>query len=335
LGIERHSIAQSLSASFGEARDEAAAEMSDAIRGIVRFLSLALIVLGSGSVHAADAEGDPAASLGARYEALVDQLRDNPFHRPLVLESSEISGGVAGDVYALVDYPFATVQAALKGPDRWCDILILHVNTKYCRASMAGPAIGLQIGIGSKNDSPPEQAYGVNFTYRVDSDTQDYLKVRLVADHGPLSTRDYRVVLEAIPVEGRGTFLHLRYSNAYGLAGRLALQAYLGTVGRSKVGFTVVGAQSDGQPRYVGGLRGVVERNSMRYYLAVESFLGALSSPPDAQLEKRLHDWFAAAERYPLQLQEMQQGEYLDMKRKQILWRESGPAVPARLVQRR
>ena len=55
----------------------------------------------------------------------------------------------------------------------------------------------------------------------------------------------------------------------------------------------------------------------MRYYLAIESFLGALSVKGPAQFEKRINDWFAAVERYPRQLHEMEQAEYLDMKRKE------------------
>jgi hypothetical protein len=68
----------------------------------------------------------------------------------------------------------------------------------------------------------------------------------------------------------------------------------------------------------------VVERNTMRYYLAIEAFLGALAAPPQARFEKRLRDWFAAAERYPRQLHEMEQGEYLDMKRKERLRQQAG-----------
>ena len=34
----------------------------------------------------------------------------------------------------------------------------------------------------------------------------DYLKVVLTADEGPLSTRDYRVVLEAVAVDDGATF---------------------------------------------------------------------------------------------------------------------------------
>jgi len=141
--------------------------------------------------------------------------------------------------------------------------------------------------------------------------------VTLTADEGPLGTRNYRIVLEAAPVEGGRTFVRLSYSYSYGMVAQLAMQAYLVTIGRGKVGFTVVGKDPDGQPRYIAGMRGVTERNTMRYYLAVESYLGALSVPPSERTEKSFHDWFDAIERYPRQLHEMQQGDYLAMKRKE------------------
>ncbi|HTE15287.1 MAG TPA: hypothetical protein VK642_09440 [Burkholderiales bacterium] len=114
------------------------------------------------------------------------------------------------------------------------------------------------------------------------------------------------------------TFIHLIYSYGFGTAGRLAMQTYLGTIGSSKMGFTVVSKQSQGEPNYIGGMRGLVERNTMRYYLAIEAFLGALSTPPPAQLERRLYDWFAFSEQYPRQLRELKQNEYLDMKRREF-----------------
>jgi hypothetical protein len=79
----------------------------------------------------------------------------------------------------------------------------------------------------------------------------------------------------------------------------------------------VVGKEDDGAPHFVGGMRGVVERNTMRYYLAIEAFLGALSAPPKARLAKSLGDWFTATENYPRQLREMGRAEYLEMKRKE------------------
>jgi hypothetical protein len=285
-------------------------------RAAARLVALALLCAGAGNAHAGAADAHSPGALLAKYGALQDKLRHNQFHRPLTLDSSETADGVAGDVYALVDYPFATVGAALNSPGNWCDILTLHHNIKYCRASAAGEEARLDVGIGRKYDQPPDKAYRVLFAYRVAARTPNYLRVRLNADAGPFATRNYRIVFEAVALQKGQTFIHLSYSYDYGFLGRLAMQAYLATIGRDKVGFTLAGTQPDGQSRYIGGMRGAVERNAMRYCLAIEAFLGALSEPPQAQFEKRLHDWFAAIERYPRQLHEMDQGAYLEMKRR-------------------
>ena len=286
----------------------------------------------AGPGRAADASGDSAAGLAAKYAELRGQLSDNQYQKPIVLVSSETRDSVAGDMYALVEQPFATVAAALKGADDWCEIMILHLNTKYCRASAGPQGSTLNVSIGKKHDQPVEQAYPVAFTHGVAAQTAGYLQVRLNADQGPLSTRNYRIVLEAVPVDGGRTFLHLSYSYGFGAAGRLAMQVYLGTAGSSKVGFTVTGTQPDGQRQHIGGMRGLVERNTMRYYLAIEAFLGSLSAPPQARLEKRLRDWFAATERFPRQLHEMEQDEYLNMKRKEYQRQQAAlrqpPTIP-------
>lgn len=273
------------------------------------------VCLGAGIVQADIDDVNSPAALRAKHAALGGQLAQNQFKRPLRLDSVETPESVAGDIYALIKHPFATAATTLNKPVRWCDILILHINTKYCRASASGSA--LQVNIGKKHEQAVEDASRVDFAFRVVADTPDYLKVMLTADAGPFSTRDYRVVLEAVPADNGETFIHLTYSYAFGLSGRLAMQTYLGTVGSSKVGFTVVGKQPDGTPRHIGGMRGLVERNTMRYYLAIEAFLGALSTPPQEQLDKRLHTWFASTEQYPRQLHEMDRETYLDMKRKE------------------
>src|SRR5260221_628808 len=98
---------------------------------------------------------------------------------------------------------------------------------------------------------------------------------------------------------------------------KLAMQAYLGTVGASKVGFTVTGRDTKGQPQYVGGMLGATERNTMRYFLAIDAYLRSLEAPGEQRVQKRLGDWFAATERYSRQLHEMDRGEYLAMKEKE------------------
>lgn len=143
----------------------------------------------------------------------------------------------------------------------------------------------------------------------------EYLEIVLNAKDGPLGTSDYWILLEAVALPNAKTFLHLTYSYSMNIAGRLAMNAYLGTIGSDKVGFTVIGTLPDGMPDYIGGVRGLVERNTMRYYLAIDTYLGAANAAPTAQLEKRLQNWFTAAERYPRQLHEMDRQAYLEMKR--------------------
>jgi hypothetical protein len=186
---------------------------------------------------------------------------------------------------------------------------------KLCRAG-AGDALGLVVG--RKFDQPLADAYRFDFSYSVAVREADYLQVVLNADAGPLGTSGYRIVLQATPIDGRRSFLHLSYAYEQGLAARLAMQGYLATAGRGKVGFSVVGRQADGAPIYVGDLRGVIERNTMRYYLAIEAYLGALDLPPAQQLAKRLNDWHSGVERYARQLHELERAEYLELKRGEV-----------------
>jgi hypothetical protein len=148
----------------------------------------------------------------------------------------------------------------------------------------------------------------------------DYFRVELSADSGPLSTRDYHIMLEAIPAPGvaNHTFLHLTYAYGYGAAGRLAMRTYLATVGSGKVGFTKAAESSGAEPEYVGGVRGLLERNTMRYYLAIDAYLKALSAPPDKRLQQRLNTWFNATEQYPRQLHELDRQDYLEMKHHEV-----------------
>jgi hypothetical protein len=107
------------------------------------------------------------------------------------------------------------------------------------------------------------------------------------------------------------------------MAGWLLMKSYLSTIGRNKVGFTINGIQPDGKPSYIGGMRGLVERNTMRYYLAIDAYMSALALPADKQLEKRLSKWISAAEQYQQQLDEMDSQEYIQMKYKEYNLRKT------------
>jgi hypothetical protein len=123
------------------------------------------------------------------------------------------------------------------------------------------------------------------------------------------------------------TFLHLRYSYSFGLAGRMAMQAYLATAGSNKVGFTQL-ADASGRKVYVGGMRGAVERNTMRYYLAIEAYLKSLSAPQAEQQNIRLERWFDSTEQYRLQLHETDKASYLTMKKDEIARQQSDRIRP-------
>ena len=283
-----------------------------------------VVVLGLSAGTGGAAEVDVSSALIAKHTALAARLNDSPFKRPLVLDSVENGNRTSGEIYAVVDHPFVTVDAALDGPSHWCEVLILHVNTKYCHARATPAGTTLTVNVGRKDDQPLADTYRADFAYRVALATPTYFAVRLSADTGPLNTSDYRIDLEGVALDSRRTFLHLTYAYSYGFSGRLAMQAYLATGGRGKVGFTTTGARPDGEPAYIGGVRGVIERNTMRYYFAVVAYLDALASPPQNQVEKRLQTWFDATEQYPQQLHEVERATYLAMKRRQVLLQQSG-----------
>ena len=282
---------------------------------LLRCLAALMLSAQLGMVWAGTPEAD---ALRARHAALAPQLANNAFQRPIHMESAQASGELRGEVWAVVEHPFQTLHAALKGADRWCDVLILPFNVKQCRAKNLASGWSIELAIGRKYDQPLSDAHRVDFGYRVGAVTADYFQVMLNADEGPMGTRDYRIVFEATPLDERRSFMHMSYSYGFGVAARLAMQGYLGTVGRDKVGFSVVDRAADGRPVYVGSMRGVVERNTMRYYLAIDAYLASLAAPPAERVDRRLRHWFNETERYPRQLREISQGEYIAMKRREI-----------------
>jgi hypothetical protein len=266
-------------------------------------------------MFAAPAFPQDAQALLARHGALNEQLAHNPFNRPVYLESNQASDRLQGEVYAELEQPFSLVEPGLQGTGHWCDILILHLNVKRCQGTDAS---ALKVLLGTKHDDAPEQAYEVDFNYKVVAASDTYLRIQLGAPKGPMGTQDYQIVLEAAPLSAKRSFLHLSYSYGYGAAARLAMNAYLATTGRNKIGFSVTGQDADNKPVYITGVRGVVERNTMRYYLAIETYLASVNLPPAEALEKRLNDSYAATEVYAKQLHELDRKEYLEMKHHEV-----------------
>jgi len=280
---------------------------------------LLLVALASFPAGAAQVQVSSATSLRAKFAEILPRLEHNSFGRPLYLESTETSEQLSGEIYAEVDYPFTVVKRALDNPTQWCELLILHINTKYCRPVEVGPDVSrIAINVGGKNFEELNRTYRLDFVYRMVASTREYFDATLRAPSGPMGTSDYRIELEGVSIAGNKTFLHLSYSYSYGAMGRIAMQAYLATIGHGKVGFSQTGVLPDGTPSYIDGVRGVVERNTMRYYLAIDAYLRGFAAPPADRMEKRLLAWHASTEDFSRQLHDVDRSPYLDMKRREV-----------------
>lgn len=288
------------------------------MRSVLRALFALVLAVGLGLCALAVSAGTlvGAAALRSQHSRLAPELASNAFGEPLVIASQEAEGRIEGHAWGVLDQPFARLEAALSDPGQWCEVLMLHLNNKYCRLEGQGPAPRIELRVGRKHEQAIHSASALQFEWQASAVRDDYLGVQMSAPEGPYDTSDYRLVVEAIPLgEGR-SFVHMGYAFQYGGSSRMAMRLYLATIGRDKVGFTIAeGAGPGREPVYVGGLRGVVERNVMRYFLAIRSYLGAASLPPPQRLEARLQSWFDATDRYPRQLHEVERDQYLAMKR--------------------
>lgn len=265
--------------------------------------------------HSANAQS-PRAALLADYEVIRPKLSHNPFGVPVYVRSRERGDMLTAEVYGRVNYPLKRLAAALAEPSGWCDLLALTLNVKACVHDEHDERQGLTLYVGRKFYQPPDKAYRVRYRFEAGAMTSDYFEVALSASDGPLGTSDYRTVLQAVPIPG-GTLVHIRSSYRSSTASRWATSVYLATLGRGKIGFSTLGLDSDGHPNYVGGVRGVIERNTMRYYLALQALLETWVLPAGERFEARIRRWFTLTEHYRPQLHEMDRGEYLQAKRRE------------------
>lgn len=280
---------------------------------IARTLLGALLLLCT-SLTGAESSTSAVALLAKRAEYQT-QLQAQTLGEPLVLLSREASGRLEGDAYADLALPFARVSTVLRSGESVCGLLFLHLNIRSCKPSRGPVGEVLTLAVGPKQAAKAGTVHTMSYTMQVQADTADYLNVVLTAAVGPVSTKDYRIVFEVVPLDGQHTFLHFGYGYSYGTLAKMAMGFYLATAGRTKIGFTVLGTGDDGKPQYVKGERGSLERNVIRNYLALQAYAGITTGTFQEQTEARLRAWFALTERHAAQLHELTLDEYLHEKR--------------------
>jgi len=265
------------------------------------------------------AQTPDAAAMQRLYQSLRLRLAQNPMREGLVLDSSEFSNRTSGDIYAVLNAPLPRLEQVNRDPVRWCEILLLLSNSKNCTvgtASTDGGAPLLMLQIGTKGPQDLASTTPMNFSFSSSKPPALVLETRLTFDTGPMGTNDGMLRLNAIALNADQAFIHLHYSYRSSMAGRFAAELYLQTLGRGKVGFSVAPESTD----LVGGVRGIIERNTMRYFLGLGCALQFVAVEVAVQRFGQMAAcWYDATELYPIQLYEMTRQDYLAMKRLEFL----------------
>jgi hypothetical protein len=282
-----------------------------------RLWLLGLMTAASAGTHTI-ATGAGAAPLAGDLASRLRELERGaarPLAPGLYLESSEDSSHTRGEVLARLELPFPAAAAALGDAQGWCALLMLHPNVKQCLPLRSAAGTLLDIVMSSQRDGLFAQEHPLQLALTVRSTDPGRLDVELFAERGPLGTRDYRIAIAMAPLDTASTVLRLVYSSAFTPAGLWMAQAYVNSVARHRIGFTVVDTDNHGRPVHVRGVRGAIERNTMRFQLAVQSWLAVQPRPPAERIPAAIEAWFDASERYAAQLHEVERAEYVARKR--------------------
>lgn len=246
-----------------------------------------------------------------KYHEVEKELQKNSSTVPFHIESSANKNATRVDVYGTVKYPFEIVQNEFLDPANWCDIVLPHLDVRACTYKKVNNTSVLDIYNVNKFSETLDDAYQMKFVYHVSAVQPVYFHIALTADEGPFHTKDHQFRLEAIPLKNNMTFIHLRYSFSYSALGYYLMKIF----GGSKIGFSITGTDSAGNPVYVGGLRGSAERDVVCYYLAMRAYLDTLKAPPDQRFDRRINRWYDLSARFKKQLfGELKKEEYLKYK---------------------
>ncbi|WP_455198232.1 hypothetical protein [Kaarinaea lacus] len=275
-----------------------------------------------------DAKAD--SLLLAQHEKLKAALAQSVFGAPIVLDSETSKHHAQGDVYAELQTPISDVQRMLSQPEQWCELAILHINIKACTFQTRPSKQKLTFYVGRKYYQEPSQAFPLTYRFEQLENTLDntldntrdnnsnHLYVKLSAEDGPFGTHDYHISVEAVPLDKQRSFIHFQYRYHFGFLARMAMNTYLATFGRHKVGFTVEGKDIEGKPAYVKGVQGVTERNVIRYIYAIQSLLDAGKLTGKEKQQQAFNNWYTLISKHPRQLVEYTREEYLDRKQQEL-----------------
>lgn len=217
------------------------------------------------------------------------------------------------DIYGVIEYPFDLVEREIMSASSWCNIVILHPNIKACTYRGSGNNWRMIIFNSDKTEQTLADASPLEFTWEVTRQA-GYFDFSLRTSEGPFSTKDHRFALEAAEWDRHRTVIHLRYSYGYSALSNIFMKSYFAMFNNDKVGFSIIDRDRQGNPVYVSGLRGLNERNVVRYYLAILAYLDAVDLPAELRFEKSLNRWHDMASQSKMQLRPGEKKEYISRK---------------------
>jgi hypothetical protein len=253
----------------------------------------------------------PEASLREAYLQARDKGGFDNY--PFTIRSSEQGRRLSADVLMLLNIDFSRFRKQLQTARNWCEFLLLTLNIKSCVNRQIEGRQYLVLYAGRKEYQPPEITYQLKYHFRVEHNRERFFEARLFAEKGPMLTHNYDIRVSATP-GSEGTLLRLGMSYDTSVFSRAATFTYLQTLGRNKIGFTIVSHDEHGEPIYIDGVKAIIERNVMRYFLALSVYLKATRQAGRVAFRTMLGQWFDATERYHAQLYEYGRDTYIKAK---------------------
>lgn len=252
--------------------------------------------------------------LTARYRDLIAQIEDSPFHAPVAVRSNDLGNTVSAEVHGVLNQPFSEVAEVLGDASAWCAFMTLSLHIKACTWTSATSTLTLYVG--TKDYQTPDEAYEVQYGFKTNRQSEQIV-VDLESPRGPMGTKQNRLVMEAMAMNGE-TMLHFKSSLEMSTASRLVAATYLATLGRHRIGFSLVDDR-EGKKTPIKGIQGMIERNAMRYYLALQTHMEQRKEPETHRFEQSINAWYDLTERYHDQLYEVSREEYIENKKRERL----------------
>lgn len=284
-------------------------------------------VLAAGVLVATPAWGASLDEMREHYRELTENVATNPFRAPLSVASTETAERVTAEVFGVFDAPFAEVARAIAEPARVCDFISLNIFIKACTWKAANAPTEMTWFMGRKDYATPDADSVVSYSYNIDARTSEAVQVTLRAPEAMMGVTDSSIVFNALSIDGR-TLIHVQAGYTPSLQSRMAIGTYLATFGRNKIGFTTQPG-ADGRAVPVKGAQALIERNTMRYFLALQAYLDTRALPVEQHESASIARWFELTERYHDVLYEIPREQYIENKTRE---RENSVKLQADLL---